>query len=78
MAKAIATRERIVRRDWTRAKELRQQSRNKTPVKAISRALKRSPGALRRKARALSTAAPKSVELNQLQSNAEHRSSALQ
>ena len=55
MAKTIATRKRIVRRDWTRAdiKELRQHSRDKTPVKTISRALKRTPGALRQKARAL-------------------------
>jgi hypothetical protein len=55
MAKTIATRKRIVRRDWTRAdvKELRQHSRDKTPVKTISRALKRTPGALRQKARVL-------------------------
>ena len=55
MAKTIAARKRIVRRDWTRAdvKELRQHSRDKTPVKTISRALKRTPGALRQKARAL-------------------------
>lgn len=54
MAKIIATRKRV-RRDWTRAdvKELRQHSRDKTPVKTISRALKRTPGALRQKARAL-------------------------
>ena len=47
MAKTIATRKRIVRRDWTRAdvKELRQHSKDKTPVKTISRALKRTPGA---------------------------------
>jgi hypothetical protein len=44
MAKAIATRKRIVRRDWTRVdvKELKQHSRDKTPVKTISRALTRS------------------------------------
>jgi hypothetical protein len=55
MIKTIARRKRIVRRDWTRAdvKELRQHSKNKTPVKAISRALKRTPGALRQKARVL-------------------------
>lgn len=55
MAKATATRKRVVRRDWTRAdvKELRQHSRNKTPVKTVSRALKRTPGALRQKARLL-------------------------
>ena len=55
MAKTIARRKRVVRRDWTRAdvKELRQHSRDKTPVKTISRALKRTPGSLRQKARAL-------------------------
>ena len=55
MAKSAASRNRVVRRDWTRAdvKELRQHSRNKTPVKTVSRALKRSPGALRQKARLL-------------------------
>jgi hypothetical protein len=55
MAKTIGTRKRIVRRNWTRAdvKELRQHSRDKTPVKAISKKLKRTPGALRQKARAL-------------------------
>ena len=42
-------------RDWTRAevRELRQHSKDRTRVKAISRALKRTPGALRQKARAL-------------------------
>jgi hypothetical protein len=55
MAKTIATRRRMVRRDWTRAdvKELRQHSRDKTPVKTISRTLKRTPAALRQKARTL-------------------------
>jgi hypothetical protein len=55
MAKAIARRRRVVRREWTRAdvKELRQHSRARTPVKTISRALKRTPGSLRQKARAL-------------------------
>ena len=55
MAKTAATRKRVIRRDWTRAdvKELRQHSRNKTPVKTISRALRRTPGALRQKARLL-------------------------
>ena len=55
MAKTIATRKRIVRRDWTRAevKVLRQHSRDKTPVKTISRALKRTQAALRQKARTL-------------------------
>jgi hypothetical protein len=55
MAKAIVTRKRVVRRGWTRAdvKELRQHSKDKTRVKTISRALKRTPGALRQKARVL-------------------------
>jgi hypothetical protein len=55
MAKTTATRKRVVRRDWSRAdvNELKQYSRNKTPVKTISRALKRTPGALRQKARVL-------------------------
>ena len=55
MAKGIARRKRVVRRDWTRAevKELRQHSKDKTRVKTIARALKRTPGALRQKARAL-------------------------
>ena len=55
MSKAIARRKPVIRRDWTRAdvKELRQHSKNKTRVKSISRALKRTPGALRQKARAL-------------------------
>ena len=55
MAKTIVRTKRIVRRDWTRAevKELKQYSKNKTRVKTISRALKRTPGALRQKARAL-------------------------
>lgn len=55
MAKMIARRKRVLRRAWTRAdvKELRQHSRNKTRVKTISRALKRTPGSLRQKARAL-------------------------
>ena len=55
MAKTIARTKRVVRRDWTRAdvKELRQHSKDKTRVRTISRALKRTPGALRQKARAL-------------------------
>ena len=55
MAKAIVTRKRVVRRGWTRAdvKELRQHSKDKTRIKTISRALKRTPGALRQKARVL-------------------------
>jgi hypothetical protein len=55
MAKAIARRKRVVRRNWTRTevKELRQHSKDRTRVKTISRALKRTPGALRQKARLL-------------------------
>jgi hypothetical protein len=55
MVKTIARRKRVVRRDWTRAdvKELRQHSRDKTRVKTISKVLKRTPGSLRQKARAL-------------------------
>jgi hypothetical protein len=55
MAKTIARTKRVVRRDWTRAdvKELRQHSKDKTRVRTISRALKRTASALRQKARAL-------------------------
>lgn len=55
MAKTVARKKRVVRRGWTRTdvKELRQHSKNKSRVTAISRALKRTPGALRQKARAL-------------------------
>ncbi len=52
---AAARTKRVVRRDWTRdeVKELKKHSKNKTPVKTVSRALKRTPGALRQKAYAL-------------------------
>jgi hypothetical protein len=55
MAKTAAARKRTVRRDWTRTdvKLLREHSRGRTPVSTISKALKRTPGALRQKARAL-------------------------
>jgi hypothetical protein len=55
MAKTIVRTKRVVRRDWTRAevKELKQHSKNKTRVKTISKALQRTPGALRQKARVL-------------------------
>jgi hypothetical protein len=48
-------RKRVIRRDWTRVevKELKKHSKDKTPVKTVSRALKRTPGALRQKAYAL-------------------------
>ena len=46
---------RVVRREWSTQdeKELRKHSKSKTPVKDISKALKRTPGALRQKARNL-------------------------
>jgi hypothetical protein len=49
------SRKRVVRRDWSAQdeRELRKHSKNKTPVKDISKALKRTPGALRQKARNL-------------------------
>jgi hypothetical protein len=48
-------RKRVVRRDWSAQdeRELRKHSKSKTPVKDISKALKRTPGALRQKARSL-------------------------
>jgi hypothetical protein len=52
---AVAKTMRVIRRDWTRdeVKELKKHSKSKTPVKTVSRALKRTPGALRQKAYAL-------------------------
>jgi hypothetical protein len=52
---AVARTKRFIRRDWTRVevKELKKHSKDKTPVKTVSRALKRTPGALRQKAYAL-------------------------
>ena len=52
---AVARTRRVIRRDWTRdeVKELKKHSKGKTPVKTVSRALKRTPGALRQKAFAL-------------------------
>ena len=52
---AIAMRKRAVRRDWTRdeIKELKKHSKDKTRVKTVSRALKRTPAAVRQKAHAL-------------------------
>jgi hypothetical protein len=48
------TAKRVVRRDWTRQdeRELKRHSKTRTPLKAISKALKRTPGALRQKASA--------------------------
>ena len=55
MAKTIARKKRVVRREWTAAdlRELKQHSKNRTPVRTASRSLKRTPGALRQKAQAL-------------------------
>jgi hypothetical protein len=52
---AISRRKRAVRRDWTRdeIKELKKHSKDKTRVKTVSRALKRTPAAVRQKAHAL-------------------------
>jgi hypothetical protein len=51
----VAKTKRVKRRDWTRheVKELKKHSKGKTPVKTVSRALKRTPGSLRQKAYAL-------------------------
>jgi hypothetical protein len=42
---AVAKTKRVMRRDWTRdeVKELKKHSKGKTPVKTVSRALKRTP-----------------------------------
>jgi len=52
---AVARTKRVIRRDWTRdeVKQLKKHSKDKTPVKTVSRALKRTPAALRQKAYAL-------------------------
>ena len=52
---AVARTKCVIRRDWTRdeVKELKKHSKDKTPVRTVSRALKRTPGALRQKAYAL-------------------------
>ena len=52
---AVARTKRVIRRDRTRdeVKELKNHSKAKTPVKTVSRALKRTPAALRQKAYAL-------------------------
>lgn len=46
---------RTIRREWTAQdeRELKRHSRSMTPVKVISKALKRTPGAVRQKARNL-------------------------
>ena len=55
MATKVTRKNRAVRREWTSAevRELKQHSKNKTPVRTVSRALKRTPAALRQKAYAL-------------------------
>jgi len=56
MAKKVVTRPgRAKRREWTAqdVRELKRHSKAKTPVRDISRALKRTPSALREKARQL-------------------------
>ena len=52
---AVARTRRVIRREWTRdeVKELKKHTKSKTPVKTVSRALKRTPAALRQKAYAL-------------------------
>lgn len=52
MAKKTRT---VVRREWTKQdlRELKKHSRNKTPVAVISKAMKRTDGALRQKALSL-------------------------
>ena len=55
MTKTVGRKKCVVRREWKSAevKQLKQHSKAKTPVKNISKALKRTPGALRQKALAL-------------------------
>jgi len=55
MAKTVDRKRRVVRREWKSAevKELKQHSKSKTPITDISRALKRTPAALRQKALSL-------------------------
>ena len=56
MVKKGATRaKRVVRRDWSAQdeRELRKHSKSQTPVKKISKALKRTAAALRQKAHSL-------------------------
>jgi len=56
MAKKVGTRaKRVARREWSAQdeREPRKHSKDKTPVKDISKALKRTAGALRQKARSL-------------------------
>ena len=47
-----ATKRRAARRPWTKAdeRELRDHSKNKSPIRTVVRSMKRTPGALRQKA----------------------------
>jgi hypothetical protein len=58
MAKRAKKTKRGKRVAWTKGheKELRDHSRKKTPVTAIARSMKRTPGALRQKAHAMGLA----------------------
>ena len=53
--KVVRRKRRPIRREWTAqdVRELKRHSRAKTPVREISKVLKRTPGALRQKARYL-------------------------
>jgi hypothetical protein len=55
MAKTVGRKNRIVRREWTvgEVKELKQHSKDRTPVKTVSRSLKRTQAAVRHKAMTL-------------------------
>ena len=51
----MARAKRVVRREWTKqdVRDLKKHSKDRTPVKKISKALRRSPAALRNKAHLL-------------------------
>jgi len=71
MAKKVATRaKRVARRDWSAQdeRELRKHSKGRTAVKDISKALKRTAGALRQKAHVSeSRLAIGALEINELE-----------
>ena len=50
--KAKKAKKRAARRPWTKQdeRELREHSRNKSPIRAVVKSMKRTPGALRQKA----------------------------
>jgi hypothetical protein len=58
MAKRAKQAKRSKRVTWTKAheRELRDHSKKKTPVTAVAKAMKRTPGALRQKAHAMGLA----------------------